>query len=324
MKGTSIFAASGEGEEVFILQLNGDSLQLVESLKGHTDTVSLLQFSPDGKWLASASLDCTVRLWDTATWACVHQLTDLYGEIMCLLWHPSSLVLAAGADDAQLAMWNVQKGSLAMYFVGHRGPVTCALWTPDVKKLVSGSNDGCVSVFNPKTGVAELSLTKDLSNDNAGVTAMCFVNSDQCIVGCEDGTIHVVSVRSEKVVSHFEELHEQAIESMCVNDLSTLLLTASCDCKLIVWNVNDFSPRTVFNVKESVIPAIWVGSSVVAAGCSDGVVRVWDGRSERQEPLQEFMGHRRMIFRLALVDDMIVSSSDDGCVKCFKLSLPEV
>lgn len=334
-KNSRIFAASGEGEEVYILEVPEDlghtadasttsGFTLLYTLKGHTDTISLLSFSPNGEWLATGSLDSTVGLWSTSTWERVHSLTDLYGEIMSLLWHPSSLVLVAGADDAQAAMWNVAKGTLAMYFVGHRGPVTCCVWSPDHKKLVTGSTDGTVGIYNPKTGEQEVNVTKDLSPDNAGVTVLTFVNADQFVAGCEDGTMHVLSLKAGKVVSHFDELHEQAVESLQMNKAGTLLLSASCDCRVIVWNVADFSPRTVLEVGESVIPACWAGEYLVAAGCSDGDVRVWDGRSTVQEPLDDFMGHRRMILRLAVSDSgagapIVCSGGDDGLVKCFQL-----
>ncbi|KAK7197284.1 WD domain, G-beta repeat [Novymonas esmeraldas] len=317
-----IFAVSGEGEAVFILDVDGVAGEpvLLRTLEGHTDTVSLLSFSPNGQWLATGSLDSSVALWSTETWERKHVLTDLYGEIMTLLWHPSSLLLAAGADDAQAAMWNVVKGTLVMYFVGHRGPVTCTAWSPDVKKLVTGSSDGSVGVFNPKTGEQELTIAKDLSPDNAGITALQFVNEDQCVVGCEDGTLHVVSLRSGKAVTHLDDVHEQAIESLAMSSGALLLLTASCDCRVVVWNVADFSPRLTLEVGESVIPAVWAHSHLIAAGCSDGDVRVWDGRSSAQEPLAVLMGHRRMVLSLATAATVLASVSDDGTAKFFRFT----
>lgn len=318
-----LFAASGEGEEIYILELQSDggAVRLQATLTGHSDTVSILSFSPNGEWLASGSLDTSVMLWSTSTWEKVHTLSDLHGEIMTILWHPSSLIVAAGSDDAQAAMWNVGKGSLLMYFVGHRGAVTCSSWSPDAKKLITGSDDGTVSVFNPRTGEQETSVAKDLSQYNAGISALKFVNTDQCVAGCEDGTLHVISLRGKRVVTHLSELHEQAIESLEVNDSPVmLLLSASCDCNVIIWNVSDFSPRATIHVGESVIPALWVRTQYIAAGCSDGDVRVWDGRSSMQEPLTTFMGHRRMIFGLAASGDALATASDDGSVRFFSLS----
>lgn len=325
----TLFAVAGEAELIYVIRVKApDSLDTSESvtvlqmLKGHADTVSLLSFSPNGQWLASGGLDSMVALWSTETWEQKHCFLDLYGEILSLLWHPSSLLLVASCDDAQGVMWNVTKGTVVQFFAGHRDAVTTTIWSSDVKKLLTGSSDGSISVFNPKTGEQEISVAKDLSPDNAAVTALCAVQNDQCVVGCEDGTIHVVSLKSGKVVTHLEELHEQAIECLQYNSNLNLLLSCSCDCKVIVWNTSNFSPRVILPAHESVIPCIWSGNFIIA-GCSDGKVRVWDGRAAEQHPLYEFDGHRRMIFHIATSSDgtVLSTASDDGTAKFFRIAL---
>lgn len=327
--------------------LKSNAPVLVCTLHGHTDTVSLLEFSGDGQWLASGSLDSTVGLWSTKSWERVHCFSDLYGEPLSLLWHPSSLLLVASSSDDQAVMWNILKGSVVMFYAGHRGGITTLSWSSDVKKLITGSSDGTISVFNPKTGVQELNVAKDVSPDQAGVTAMCVVGNDQVVVGCEDGTLHVVSLSVRKVVMHMEEIHDQAIESLQYHAHLHLLLSSSCDCQVVVWNTAGFSPRTCFHANESVIPCIWV-KDLLVAGCSDGQLRVWDGRATEQEPLATLDGHRRMIYGLAVCylahevtegdssgaigmgdfrgnstsapNRVVVGTvSDDGCAKFFSL-----
>lgn len=318
---SSIIAVAGEGDEVFILtEQDGKALTLTATLSGHTDTVTSLVFSPNGELLASGGMDMTIRIWNTATWELLHVLADLSGEIETILWHPSSLALVGSATDAQAALWNAKKGTLAMYFVGHRQSVTCTLWSADHKKLITGSTDGTIIVFNPKTGEQELMVQKDLSPDTAGISSLYLLSDDIVVAGCDDGTVHLVSITKGKAVAHLKEVHEQCIESISVSGNGKLYATSSCDCKLVVWHTADHSMRAVFDVKESIIPAVWVDNFLLA-GYSDGCVRVWDGRSVSPDPVLTWKGHRRMIFDLVVdpVKKRCFTACDDGTLRLFAL-----
>jgi WD40 repeat protein len=325
--GRVVVAAAGEADVVYVTLLGeGGAFSPLATLEGHTDTVTKVQFAPNGSVLATAGLDTTVRLWDTASWAPLFVLADLSGEVDALLWHPSSLVLFAGSSDGQGALWNTRKGQVAMFFGGHRGGVTCALWTTDVKKLVTGSADGSVMVFNPKTGEAEATVAKDLSPDTAGVSTLLMLSDDLLVLGCEDGTMHLVSLSKQKSVAHLKEVHEQCVESLQLAPSGLpFYSSSSCDMKVVIWNLTDHTARTVIAVGESVIPMLWQGP-FLAMGCSDGSVRVYDGRSACQAPETVLLGHRRMVLALAAptvsgAPKMLLSASDDGTVRSFPLAL---
>lgn len=327
---TSVVAVAGEGDEVFILSLPSSvaadeapsrHLSVVATLRGHTDTVTKLAFSPNGEMLASGGMDMTIRIWNCATWELLHTLADLSGEIETILWHPSSLALVGSAADAQAALWNAKKGTLAMYFVGHRQSVTCTMWTADHKKLITGSTDGSIIIFNPKTGEQEALIHKDLSADVAGISSMQLLSEDVLVAGCDDGTVHLVSIGKGKAVAHLEEVHEQCIEAIGLSANGKLYATSSCDCKLVVWNAADHTKRAVFDVKEGVIPLAWVEHFLIAA-YSDGCVRVWDGRSVATEPVITWQGHRRMIIDM-VVDaprKRCITACDDGTLRVFAIT----
>jgi len=80
-----------------------------EILKGHTHEVYSVAYSPDGRWLASASWN-EVIIWDTATHREIRRLGGFRGLIWSVAWSPERLMLAVGGgheDAGTIELWDL-------------------------------------------------------------------------------------------------------------------------------------------------------------------------------------------------------------------------
>ncbi len=129
-----------------------DSKKIVRSFEGHTDMVSSMQLSQDGKRLLSASWDGSIRLWDIATGLAERKFTGHKGAVhIALMNGPENGIYSAGADR-NIRYWDIASGKVQKTFEGHLAEVTSLILTADEKMLISHSLDGVTKFWDLTTG----------------------------------------------------------------------------------------------------------------------------------------------------------------------------
>jgi WD40 repeat protein len=115
-------------------------------LRGHTDKVYSVAFSPDGKTLASGGDEKIVRLWDVQKKKQVGVLQHP-GWVCSVAFSPDGKLLASGSWDHTVRLWDVGGQEQVAILRGHTGGVQAVAFSPDGKRLASGSGDGTVLLW---------------------------------------------------------------------------------------------------------------------------------------------------------------------------------
>ncbi|KAH7120440.1 WD40-repeat-containing domain protein, partial [Dactylonectria estremocensis] len=314
------------------------------TLKGHTSGVNSITFSPNGKLLASASHDGTVRLWDTTTRVTRFVLSGHTSSVNAVVFSPDGRLVASASTDGTVKLWDTSIGITRITLAGHgswfaSGKVNAVAFSPDSKLVASGSNDKTARLWNTSTGTEHFTL----KGHSGKINAVKFSpNGDLLASASTDGTVKLwdISDCSERFTlkGHVEYIvnyspspypaaptvasRHKFVYSVNATSFSPdgkLVASASDDGTVKLWST--FTGKTQFTLNSHGgvnVVAFSPDSTLVASGSKDTMVRLWSTTGNSR---LELKGHTRSVSAITFSPDgkIVASASLDGTIRLCSL-----
>ncbi len=218
--------------------INFQTGEVIALLKGHSDIINGLAFSPDGNRLISGSFDKTARIWDVRTQKTIHVLKGHTDFIFAVAFSPDGTMAVTGSYDDTLKLWNTKSGSLITTLNGHTGNVRSAVFTPNGKYLLSGSDDKTILLWNGKTG----EFIKVLATQNRTVDSLSTSPDGTKILtgfGLEYGerSNNVFSIPTGKKITSFAKHNNNVLAADISPDGRTAATGGGNDNEIFLWDL---------------------------------------------------------------------------------------
>ncbi len=281
-----------------------------KQIKGSNYLVNSLAVLPDYT-LASGSWQ-EILIWNLTDGSYLRRLNSSDGFVKFLIvLEDGSLISADGMMDyGEVSMWNATTGQLIKMFgknqkIRHASYVNC-LASLEGNKLASGSSDYEIFIWDIITG----RWLKKLTGHSYDVTSLASLEDFKLASSSKDETIIIWDLFTGNLVKTLKG-HTNFVLSV-LSLPNKKLATGSADESIKIWDTQNGLLIDSLAEHSDVNSLILLKDNITLASASNGVINLWDLNSRKQ--VATFKGHNGSVNCLAIVDDLIVSGSNDESI----------
>jgi WD40 repeat protein len=181
----AVYNASGALFAIRVLEnhdltvMNVTSGEILFNLKGHNDQVASVRVSSDGQRAISASIDCTLKVWDLHQGILLYDLKGHSGMVDPVAMTPDGQ-RGVSASGNTLKVWDLERGVELSTLIGHTSSIQSVAITPDGRRVISGALDGIIKIWDLETAEDQsmLAQNEDYSSHHRGAVTSLVVTPD--------------------------------------------------------------------------------------------------------------------------------------------------
>lgn len=297
-----------------------DNTGEIDPLEAQSSPANAAAMSPDGRLVAFASADKTVRLWDVEDNRDKRRCIGHTASVWCVAFSPDGSYLLSGGKDGTLRLWQVETGREVSKFEGHDGLVTCLTFAPKGQLALSGGLDGQVYLWDVKKGERAADFTFGASVKYVYQVAF-EANGKRALVSA-DNQVYVLDAASGKVMQTLVG-HTAAATCAVFSPDGKHVLSGGDDGALRLWEAESGKQVRVFRGHERGVRTVIFRADgrYALSGGRDATLRLWDLAGGKE--IGAFRTHVQPIVAAAFrADDRhTLSVSQDAVVRSW--TIPE-
>ncbi len=284
----------------------------------HTGAVTAVAWSPNGAYIATASQDHSVTVWNAQNCTLLNTYWGHSSTVEALAWSHNSQLLASASDDGTVQIWNALTATSTplLTYRQHHSTVLAVAWSPDDQEIASGGDDDQLLVWNARTGSTLWQYMDEEVNQTEPIDAVAWSpDGSKIAIGSWNDLVQVFDARQGNSPLYSYDGYSGRVNAIAWSPNSQYIAAASDDSSVQIWRVNaqqeSNAPVSTYTVAGGSISAVaWSpDGQFVASGGTDNTVHVWNAFT--RTTIKVYSEHTSSITSLAWKPAPATASSDE-------------
>ncbi|MEM7553489.1 MAG: AAA-like domain-containing protein [Cyanobacteria bacterium P01_A01_bin.84] len=291
-------------------------------LEGHKGLVWRVRYSPDGKTIATASFDGTVRFWDSRGKELPNMRKKYPNHVMDVRFSPNGQYIATATRNGSIEVLDKSGKSLDTF--QHKNEIWGINFSFDSKFIATAGMDGTIKLWT-----ANGQIIKTWKGHDDDVLYVSFSpNGEMIATASADKTVKLWNTQGQliHIFSEGDGGHTDQVLSVNFSPDGQTLASSSRDKTVILWDINKkIKRRTLFidtdRDRDRVNSVVFSpNGEMIAAADENGTIRLWRNQGDNQA-IATFKGHKGAIYSVSFnpQSDAIASAGDDKTIKLWQI-----
>lgn len=289
-------------------------------LRGHTGEVCCVAYDPQGRFLASAAIDGTVRVWEASTERPLHVLPieRKNDHALSIAFSPDGALLAAAADEGTVKFWETATFSETFVLRAHETDVSAIAFSAHNSLFATASKTGDIRLWNTTTWQEAAKI----AGHSEEIRTLAFSPDGSILAsGSFDDLVKLWDPATGKLRNALDR-HADDVLWVEFSPDGSLLASTGPDLNVVLWDPSDGSRRDLFQLihDDRVHCVTFARDSRSLITCSKDATVCVTQTKPRQE-LNRFRGHIGRVRCVDLSPDgtTLASAGSDGTVRLWNI-----
>lgn len=265
--------------------------------------ITYLDWSPSGRFLAIVNNKNHISIINMNDAQEIIEIFDSANQsIVCISWSSDERYLSFIVEEGPVVIWDISENRKIKHFdrefdSKERIVESGYLWDEDADDAIYTTRTATDTIYYDYTA---LDFPNAIAVNSPTIANKKFI------------------IKTHNPLQLLEG-HTATINTLCYSPQSATLASASGDCRIGIWQVDNDDSRFLEGHSKSVSSLAWNrAGSVLASGSADRTIRIWDGENWLQKNILE--GHTGNIVRLQFSADnlLLMSQSADNSIRFWR------